>query len=102
MTVYVCAERDIECGDRAEGWCSTCPKRGPQPVAWVCTKRIKPDELLPEPFFASNPAYVKAHPNHNWTPLYALALSGQVRAETAPVASATAASEAGKPDVHES
>ena len=26
-TVYVCPERDIECGSRAANWCATCPKR---------------------------------------------------------------------------
>lgn len=27
MTVYVCFDRDIECGDRPANWCATCPKR---------------------------------------------------------------------------
>lgn len=27
MTVYVCAERDIECGWNPASWCSTCPQR---------------------------------------------------------------------------
>ena len=26
-TVYVCPERDIECGRRAANWCATCPQR---------------------------------------------------------------------------
>lgn len=31
--VYVCAEKDIECGDYAANWCSVCPKRGLLQVA---------------------------------------------------------------------
>lgn len=37
MTVYVCAERDIDCGDSPAGWCLACPKRprGPAPIGMV-------------------------------------------------------------------
>lgn len=27
MTVYVCPDRDIECGSRPASWCSACPLR---------------------------------------------------------------------------
>ena len=27
MTVYVCFDKDIECGDIPANWCVTCPKR---------------------------------------------------------------------------
>ena len=32
MTVYVCFDRDIECGHRPALWCEKCPKRGRQEV----------------------------------------------------------------------
>ena len=44
-----------------------------EPVAWRCTKRIKPaidPKEFGEPFIASNPEYVKAHPHHDWMPLF--------------------------------
>jgi hypothetical protein len=33
MTVYVCSEKDIECGDRPQNWCLACPRRGLLQVA---------------------------------------------------------------------
>lgn len=33
MTLYVCWDKDIECGDRPQGWCLGCPKRGLLQVA---------------------------------------------------------------------
>lgn len=27
MTVYVCPIKDIECGSRADRWCTNCPQR---------------------------------------------------------------------------
>jgi hypothetical protein len=27
MAVYVCRDRDIECGDRPANWCAECPKK---------------------------------------------------------------------------
>lgn len=27
MTVYVCAQKDIVCGDRPDRWCDSCPRR---------------------------------------------------------------------------
>lgn len=49
-----------------------------KPVAWRCTKRIKPaldPKEFSEPFIAINPEYVKAHPHHDWTPLYTLSVA---------------------------
>lgn len=33
MTTYVCADKDIICGDRPANWCAACPKRGPAMTA---------------------------------------------------------------------
>jgi hypothetical protein len=42
-----------------------------EPVAWICTRPLgkgtKPFDL---PCMTANPAYVKAHPEHDWKPLY--------------------------------
>jgi hypothetical protein len=44
-----------------------------QAVAWTCTRKLDGDKrVFDEPFFASNPAYVKAHPAYDWTPLYVM------------------------------
>ena len=32
MTVYVCFDKDIECGQNPQNWCLTCPKWHPRPV----------------------------------------------------------------------
>lgn len=33
MTVYICAQKDIVCGDNPANWCLGCPKRGLLQVA---------------------------------------------------------------------
>jgi hypothetical protein len=56
-TVYVCAERDIECGNRSVHWCASCPKRRaadgqqfklPAPIARplvvYCRDTVDPDD----------------------------------------------------------
>lgn len=41
-------------------------------VAWLCTRSLtKGSRAMDEPCVATNPAYVKAHPNYDWQPLYA-------------------------------
>lgn len=42
-----------------------------EPVAWACTQRLSGGKaVFKEPFVAVNPAYVKAHPDHDWKPLH--------------------------------
>jgi hypothetical protein len=42
-----------------------------QVVAWYCTRRRGGGApVFDEPFVATNPEYIKAHPQHDWKPLY--------------------------------
>lgn len=43
-----------------------------EPVAWICTKRLTGDKAVFDiPCTTANYEYVKAHPDHDWAPLYA-------------------------------
>jgi hypothetical protein len=43
-----------------------------EPDAWICTKRLTGDKAVFDiPCTTANKEYVKAHPAHDWKPLYA-------------------------------